>query len=269
MKSIKKQSGLTLIEMLIVLAIIALLASLATPNYFRFRARQRVRGAIRTVIEMKKALNDMSAECKGMPVRGDVTDENNFLQMIDKQECNAGVGANDSYMYIWKSNTGTAKKPCVGTSMGKQLGVESTGGVNAFCQPACVYGSSGCGASIGMMSYELFTEVPGDPCTPNYPSFGGGSPGWNYNLLTGAPTEKPVGVLCAISAGYRTPVKIIINTGGYYNGTAVREGSGVYDINGSILPNQCPCGPWCENMATGEKGCCTSCWDEPGIGYRY
>lgn len=265
MKRIRNEKGFTIIELLIVLLVLAALAAIFTPQYYKFAANQRVRGAIRALNEVKKGINDLSTECRGMPLRGDTSDQDNFLQLVDLKECGINPNINTSEMLIWRGGDNTT---CEGNSLGKIMAVEGENS-NAFCIPVCEYGETGCGRSIGSSMTELFTRVQGDPCTPSYPAYSGGSPGWNYNLLTGAPTQKPVSVICGITTGHKTPVKIVFNTSGVYNGVAVRAGSAVFDINGSTLPNQCPCGPWCENMATGEKGCCDDCWGQTGIGYKF
>ena len=31
----------------------------------------------------------------------------------------------------------------------------------------------------------------------------------------------------------------------------------------------CPCGPYCEDLLTGRRGCCMSCQNRKGIGYNF
>ena len=65
----KRRKGFTLIEMMIVVAIIALLATIAIPNYVSFQLRAKTSeakaslGAIRTCEEAYKAENDTYLDC--------------------------------------------------------------------------------------------------------------------------------------------------------------------------------------------------------------
>jgi len=277
MKRLRKTGGVTIIELIIVCGIICILLAAFTPSYFQFRARQRVRMTIRYVMEIKKALNGMAQECKGYPIRTTLTDETEFTTIIDQAECIPGKALAAPNPIAWPQNS-----PCQST-IGKMMGLETEGGANALCKPACLYdGQGNCRSNSGTSIYgfsgkgfnEAFMQVSGDPCTPAYggPSFGGGSPGWNYVLLkTDAdPLNNPVGVICGIGMGYKTPVKVIINSGGHYSGYKVRDGSGVFGINGNYLgASSCPCGPYCEDMRTGKKGCCMTCWNKKGIGYNF
>jgi type IV pilus assembly protein PilA len=69
----KRQRGFTLIEMMIVVAIIALLATIAIPNYINFQLRAKTSeaksnlGAIRTCEEAYKAENDVYLACGSNP----------------------------------------------------------------------------------------------------------------------------------------------------------------------------------------------------------
>ncbi|MFC1474652.1 hypothetical protein ACFLQK_01285 [bacterium] len=280
MEKLRKTRGITIIELIIICAIICILLAIFTPSYFQFRAKQRVRMTIRTVMEIKKALNNMAQECKGYPIRDDIVDETEFTTIIDQVECIPGKVLPAPHPVSWPT-----KKLCGGTSLGKMLAVETEGGSNALCVPACKYENGNCyfeaggqKASIysmaGLAINEAFAYVQGDECTPAYggPAFGGGSPGWNYALLkTDAdPLDAPVGVICAVGMGFKTPVKVIINTGGFFSGRQVQDGTAVFGLNGNYLGGSaCPCGPYCENLVSGEKGCCASCWDKKGIGYNY
>lgn len=69
----KKKKGFTLIEMMIVIAIIALLATIAIPNYVNFQKRAKTAeakanlGSIRTCEEAYKAEHDVYLTCDANP----------------------------------------------------------------------------------------------------------------------------------------------------------------------------------------------------------
>jgi len=77
----KRRRGFTLIEMMIVVAIIALLATIAIPNYISFQLRAKTSeaksnlGAIRTCEEAYRAENDEYLACTANPTADPTKDK--------------------------------------------------------------------------------------------------------------------------------------------------------------------------------------------------
>ena len=268
-KTPRKKKGFTLIELMIVCVIIAgvfgVLLRIAYPSYYTFLARNRVRSTIVKLYTIKKGLQAISSQCRGMPLRQYTGDADNardeFLKIIDLYECGRSAEPSNMRLTTWPM----VDIECVGQSLGKQLSVESINGRNALCRPAVEYGSNDVPLD-GRHFSDVFVGVYGEPCTPHYGGgpFNGGSPGWNYRLLTDTALNNPVGVICAVTEGYQTPVKVIINTGGYYNATSVSDGSARFGIGGQNLGSgACSNGPYCEELNTGERGCCSD------MGYNF
>ena len=93
-RKMRKRRGFTLIEMMIVVAIIALLATIAIPNYISFQYRAKTSeaksnlGSIRTCEEAYKAENDVYLACAVNPaaiaagVKGDwVADQAGWIDI--------------------------------------------------------------------------------------------------------------------------------------------------------------------------------------------
>jgi len=261
------RKGTTLIELMIVMLVIAALLAIAWPSYNTWMAKLRVRNAINRLIVIKKGIKSMTNQCKGQPMRSSINDAMEFMEIIDLTECGNSGYPGDRRFTIWPNT----EYECEGVSLGKQLGVESVDGKNALCRSACEFGEN-CKRSEHRFFSDVFVNLFGDPCSPSYGSapYNGGSPGWNYRLLYDSPINTPVGVLCAVAEGKGTPVKIIINTEGFYSGVNVSEGSAYFGINGETLGSSgCTCGPACEEVTTGRRGCCAPCQGNPGIGYSF
>lgn len=281
-------------ELLIVIVVIGLLSTVFIPSYLQYTSRTRVKTAIRYILTMKKAVDSMANVCRGYPMRiddpnmdSDPTDINTLLRVIDLTECRGDQSINEYNAYIFPK-----KNQCTGESISKEMlnaypgsGASTLYHSSTLCKSSCELGDNACYATLGENNFwDVFVTDPAEPlCSPNYgapagPEFPGPyTPGWNYNLLySGYPGDvtnahnKPVAVICGVARGYKTgTVKIIVNTGGYYSGTAVADGSGVFDINGAPLASGCPCGPYCKDNLTGREGCCASCGHEKGIGFKF
>lgn len=276
-----RQNGYTLIEMIVALVCLAIFAGLSISSYTTFIDKSRVKGAINIIMEMKKAVNDMSEVCNGYPARSSVGDLNEFLALIDTVECDEANSPGTTY--VTKYNGSSGYTDCAtNVSLGTFMGVEGGGGKNVLCAPACTYGDKTCGRARHAVT-GYFVGAPNNDCSPMYGSapYNGGSPGWNYRLLADAssPRNVPVGVICGVTEGgsykidasrQRTPVVITINTGGYYQNKRVQDGTAVYGIDGKQLPNGgCSCGPYCEEVLTGRAGCCGACGAGTNLGYKF
>ncbi len=269
-------------ELLIVLAIIGIASTMSWAMYYNYMSRYKVRHAVRAVLTLKRGVNDMAKVCKGMPYRSDLTDQLEFITMIDRYECDWSKDQNANQPIVYPS-----LKKCDGSPLGDLIGVSAPGessGVrnNGLCKPPAELGAAGGDDSNFMNRYNFnkaFIAVPGHECNQVITSPGGGGLGWNYNLLTTSadPRRKAVGVICATTTtNYKRVVKIVVNTSGSYGnafGTGnVPDGSGVYDIDGAALNPPCPCGPWCQETRGGDvlSGCCSKCDDTSvHLGYRY
>lgn len=277
LKRKSREDGFSLIEMIIALVCILIFATISTSSYVHFIDGVHVRGAINIVMNIKKAVNDMAVVCNGYPFRTSVLDEYEFLTLIDTLECDPGNPSltpfpekypGDNYCYT-------------AVSIGTMMGVEAAGGVNALCNSVCNYREKGCSPGKHAMT-SYFTGITGSNCSPMYGSapFSGKSPGWNYTILgnPALPRNVPVGVICAVTEGrrpvpfqrQRSPVIITVNTGGIYMGNRVTDGTGIYSIDGGLLPGGgCTCGPFCEEVLSGRSGCCGPCGNEDSLGYKF
>jgi len=290
MKTIGNERGYAkLMEIFIAVIIIIILYMSFTPSFEGYVGRTRVRTSIRNLLLIKKALNNMAATCGGYPIRDNITSMNELLPIIDKTECKPSVTPEAVNPVIFPK-----ENKCEVSTIGSELlpaNKESTGvkyHSSTLCASSCRMDDSDCRANSGLNFWHMFITVTGQDCSPDYgspsgPEFPGAyRPGWKYTLLKddSARVNQPVAVLCGISAGVKVPVKIVINTGGFYFGTEVPEGAGMFDIDGNSLPVSngtagCPCGPYCQEIGgSNQKGCCSSCTDaagktHPGIGYRF
>jgi type II secretory pathway pseudopilin PulG len=286
MKIVRNQHGFKLLELIIVMGIITILTGAFTTGYIQFKSRSRVKTAIRQIIMLQKALNNMANVCQGYPIRerANVNDMNSLLPIVDLTECKGNtISQEAANPLIYPS-----QKPCPGETLGSEIlhsynkttltvQYHST----SLCKSSCSDTDTTCQSGMGENFYHAFITVAGQSCSPQYGSPSGAEfpgnyqPGWNYvllhnNTVTSA-VDKPVGVICGMALGYKTAVKIVVNTSGYYAGDAVPEGSGMYDVDGSKLANFCPCGPWCQDLTNSAHptGCCSPCENQPGVGYRF
>ncbi len=295
MKISRKNKGFTMLEILIVIGIILTLSAIFTTGYTQYVAKQRVKNSIRNILVLKKALNNMATICRGLPEREDPSDMNELLPIIDLTECKGASAESDDI----NPKVFPTGMECPQESLGDEIlrtysktTLPQRTHSSSLCRSACDIDDVGCLQGREPNFHQTFVTVPEESvggCSPDYgspsgsefASLGEGSyhPGWNYALLNDASNtiDQPVGVICGVSLGYKTAVKIVINTAGFYGSAAcggnnngeVPEGVGCYDIDGTTLPNRCPCGPWCEELATGRSGCCHACEDKSGLGYKY
>lgn len=281
----KQRGSSSIIELIIVLGIIGILAGAFTHSYYSYVARTRVKTAIRNIIILKKSMDSMAGfgRCPGYPIRDNVTDLDEMLRIVDVYECKTSGDPLSQAPLIFPK-----KDKCFNYSLGSELlqttpGAAGTVDPTALCASSCKSDDYSCIKNMGNFNFaSAFITVSGESCSPDYGSASGphypGSyrPGWNYRLLydgmptTTNPRNHPVGVICGFALGYKTTIKIVINTGGFYDSTQVTDGTGIYDIDGDeVDAPSCPCGPWCQDMKTGKTGCCGPCGGLKGIGYKF
>ncbi len=289
----RRETGFTLAEILVVICIMLILLGAMTPSYYQYQASTRVRNAIRATLVLKTALNDTANSCKGFPIRSltgtDNTSLMEFLPIVDLTECGRTDDINETAFKVFPMGN-----ECSHTAIAQTMMPSHPYSANftpsGLCASVCDRSDSECLGKKGFSFQGTFVrddnaaEQRFELCSPEYsgvsgPDYSGNyKPGWNYALLSGSAMDKPVGVVCSVAMGYKRSVLIVVNTSGYYDDTDVAEGSGMYDIDGDELPEQCPCGPYCEELfesaGDGQSGCCSPCVGADGtkysgIGYKF
>lgn len=100
MSKLNKQSGFTLVEIMIVVAIIALLAAVAIPNFVKSRRETRLTACknnmrvIDNAIQQYLLANDMSDDQYGTVTLADITGQGNY--MVSAPKCPAAGGGSYS-----------------------------------------------------------------------------------------------------------------------------------------------------------------------------
>ncbi|MFA6447829.1 MAG: type II secretion system protein [bacterium] len=258
MRKIRNQSGYNVVEIILVMAIILIILGGFFTGYVPFIARNRVKTAIRQIVLLKKAINNIADVCQEFPARAltDRTDLNSIRPIISANSCQSPGAAETSFP---KYPSGLL---CEGASLDHELR-----------EDMCISAPTPATAKNSELGFsKAFTSITIDDCSPQYGGIAGTGypgvnyqPGWNYVLLTDTSAiEKPVAVICGFALGHRKLVKIVINTSGFYGGNSIPEGAGCKDITGATLASACPCGPWCSEytlggVSTGHQGCCSTC----------
>lgn len=258
--------GTNIIELLIVLLIIGTLASISWTYIGRVKERTRVSSGLQRIHQLKKAVEQMSRECHGYPLREWGSGWANLRDIINRYGATnnpSPVGVTPATIVIYPVDSG---RLCDGVSL---QNIIPTGLQMSTCNISTAGCSSGANTNQAQNFNEVFVEDPAASAICPEPGGGGMITGWNYGLVTqgtlAAPTvatRAPVAVYCANVVYRNSSVTIIVNGGGFNaSGKEVTDGSGMIDIKGKPLSNPCPCAAWCGNNLTGDKGCCKNCVD--------
>ena len=265
MKKQNNQSGLTLIEMVIVVAIILILAMVGSPLLIRFKNHRAVSEGIDRVYQLKKAVDEMGKECGGYPMRNLGDSFAQFKAIIDRKQAGG--------MLPLRFPRGTQ---CDTTSIQEYI-------YTSLLTSTCEISSPGCAAGKQQSGGDDFNGLfvgdaggPGNIAQNCSVTSGATVTGWNYTLITDTttPTNPPIPVICANIFYKDSSVTVLLNGGGIDGGRQVTDGSGTLGPDGNLVPTFCPCGAWCSNNDSGEVGCCDDCVDttgtkHAGMGFKY
>jgi prepilin-type N-terminal cleavage/methylation domain-containing protein len=253
-----KRKGFTLIELAIVVAIIAILASVGSYVFIKFKTRNRIGEGIRQLYQIKKSVDAWSKECGGYPIRNYGGGFNQLSVLIDRQPPTFPMGL---------PMTHPAQRMCDAVSLQDYIGSNmQLGTCDLSTDPSCASKKSG---STGAQFGSLFVAHSAGPgyapmCNANS---GATMLGWEYVLLRDATdpvAKRAVPVLCGNFVYEGSTVTVIINGAGIAGNTKVPDGSGMVGPDGMPLPDACVCGAWCEDHVHNETGCCQACTDYMG-----